>query len=302
MALFHLDQHARQLGELNGLNLSADLMAQAGAARIVSGAKDLLTGTQPVPSSFGEGVKFFTDTIFGKPRDPFYYRSKYGIGIYNYFIIKGESPSAPELSGTFTNRATELSSYRTKYVNPDGNNPNTWDKIASAGSNVALKESFPAIFVDSAIINVNKKKDVVMTKVVNNSSTRKEYISDNDYDINISGVFTSGEANIYPAADVEALVRALEAPIPLEILCPHLYRFGITRMVVTGFSLPQEKGVYSTQRFSITAKSHAPVYSEIGAALANDSQDKNATQTVLDKLANLRTQVDSQIQDFFANR
>lgn len=280
--------------------LSLQLLPQAAGARIVSGAKDLVTGSQPTPANFGDGVKLFVDTVFGKAADPFYYRSKYGIGIYNYFIIKGESPSQSAKKNASI--YSELSSYRTKYINTEGADyvPNTWEVLDEFGS--VSEKSFPAIFVDSAIVSVSKRKDIVTTKIVNNSSSRKEYISDNDYDINISGVFATDDANIYPKEDVDALIRACEAPIVLDILCPYLYRFGITKMVVTGYDFPQEKGVYSTQRFSIKAKSHIQLYNEIGTSLLNNTQDKSGTQSALDSIANARTEIDNSIAEFFANR
>ena len=148
---------------------------------------------------------------------------------------------------------------------------------------------------------VSKKKDIVKTKVVNRGSTRKEYIASGDYDVKISGVFTGSKHNIFPESDVDALIRACEAPIALEIISPYLFRFGITRLVVESFDFPQERGSYSSQKFSINCVSHASSYAEIGAELLNDSQKKNIVQSARDTLSNLQNTVEGQIDSFFAS-
>ena len=82
-------------------------------------------------------------------------------------------------------------------------NPNTWTTI---GSDLTVQtRNFPAIFMDSAIMSVDKKKNIVKTKIVNKNSTRKEYISSGDYSVKLTGVFTTDESALYPTSDVDAL-------------------------------------------------------------------------------------------------
>lgn len=280
--------------QLNALQTSSDILRQPASVAVLSGTKDIITGKQPTPRNIGEAIQFYTDAVFGKASDPFYYRSQYGVPIYNYLLIKGEETTLQERYSTLDT----LSSYRVKYANDAGGNPNRWDELSKDGQETILT-SFPAVFMDSAIISVSKKKNIVKTKIVNNSSTRKEYISSGDYNIQITGAFTTNNDSIYPTSDVDALVRALDAPIPLEIVSPYLFRFGITRMVVDNFDLPQERGSYASQKFSIKATSHAASYAEIGSTLANDTQAKTSVQSGLDSIANLRSTIDSQLEDFF---
>ena len=294
-------QHIYTLKKIEALRTSKNILSKDVVSITGGTAKDIILGATPPPTNVAQAIQMFSNGIFGAAGDPFYYRSAYGAPIYNYLIIRGDSPSSiprVDSDGNMTSR-TELSSYRTKYTNNGNPNPNTWETLSPDASTIT--ESFPAIFMDSALMTVSKKKDIVKTKVVNRSSTRKEYITSGDYNIKITGVFTGSQHDIYPEADIDALVRALEAPVPLEIVSPYLFRFGITKLVVEGYDMPQERGSYASQKFSINCTSHSASYAEIGAELLNDTQDKGVIQGVVDELANLQSSVDSQISDFFAS-
>jgi len=293
--------NAYDIKRIEALRTSSNILTKDIVSINTSIAKDLFVGTTPIPSNPAEAIQLFTNGIFGAAGDPFYYRSQYGSPIYNYLIIRGDEPLSPSIDANgFVSSAKQLSSYRTKYQNPKGSpNPNIWKSLAPDLS--TTNESFPAIFMDSALMSVSKKKDIVKTKVVNRSSTRKEYITSGDYTIKISGVFTGTNHDIYPEADVEALVRACEAPVPLEIVSPYLFRFGITRLVVESYDFQQERGSYASQKFTINCTSHSASYAEIGAELLNDTQSKSVIQSSLDDLANLQSTIDGQIADFFAS-
>ena len=296
-----MSQHVYNLRQIEALRTSSHVLTKDVVSITTATAKDIVLGATPPPTNPAQAIQLFTNGIFGAAGDPFYYRSAYGAPIYNYLIIRGDNPVSPATNRNgFRSSATGLSSYRTKYTNVEGKpNPNTWQSLNPDLS--TLNQSFPAIFMDSALMSVSKKKDIVKTKVVNRSSTRKEYITSGDYSIKISGVFTGSSHDIFPEADIEALIRACEAPIPLEIVSPYLFRFGITRLVVEGFDFPQERGSYASQKFSITCTSHASSYAEIGSELLNDTQKKNVVQGAIDDLSNLQSTVDDQIADFFAS-
>ena len=264
-------------------------------ASLAATGKDLITGAEPVPRNIGEAIQLFNESIFGKPNDEFYYRSKYGMPIYSYLLIKGAEATEAQTRS----QLSTLSSYRVKYTNPEkGYTPNTWE-VQNQDLTVDTHD-FPAIFMDSAIMTVDKKKNIVKTKVVNRDSTRKEYISSGDYTVKLSGVFTTDNDSIYPVSDVDALIRACEAPIPLEIVSPYLFRFGITKLVVDSYSFPQERGSYASQKFSINFTSHNSAYAEIDdEKLLNVNQKKHLVQRGLDSIGNLHSKVNEQIEKFF---
>ena len=315
MSYFFLnDANDSVQAQLSALKASNEFLNTRTFATISSGIGDILNQNKPAPRNPQEAIQFFYNEFFGQS-DPYYYTSKYGNPIYNYLLIKGDEPD-----GNFSTLST-LSSYRTKYTNSTSNsvgrdagssalssassgikkpkqvgNPNTWDEV-SLGVTTTRLNSFPAVFMDSAIIKVSKKKKIIKTNIVNNPYTRKEYISSGDYDIQISGVFTTDNAAVYPEADVNALIRACESPIPLTIISPYLYRFGITRMVVEGFDFPNERGSYASQKFSIRACSHAATYAEIGAELANDTQNKSFIKETIDEIGNLRSTIAEELEN-----
>lgn len=284
------------LQAIDALRSSSTILSQAQSAAVITTAKNVITGTEPIPRNIGEAIQLFTGEVFGAKSDPFYYRSQYGSPIYSYLLIKGSTPTELQTRA----QLSTLSSYRVNYVNPENKpNPNTWTTIDN--DLTVQTRDFPAIFMDSAIMSVDKKKNIVKTKIVNKNSTRKEYISDGDYSVKLSGVFTTDESALYPTSDVDALRRACEAPIPLEVVSPFLFRFGITKLVVDSFSFPQERGSYASQKFSINFTSHESSYEEIGSSLLNENQKKNFIQQSLDDIQNLRNKVDAQTQSFLAN-
>ena len=289
-------QNKALVNQINALQNSQEILRQPASIAVLNGTKELLNGQSAPPRNIGEAIQFYTDAIFGKSRDPFYYKSQYGLPIYNYLLIKGEESTLEQRYS----KVDTLSSYRTKYTNNGEPNPNTWDELNVDGTDTS-EASFPAVFIDSAIMTVSKKKNIVKTKIVNNSSTRKEYISSGDYDISITGAFTTNNDSIYPISDVDALIRACDAPIPLTIVSPYLFKFGITKMVIDSFTLPQERGSYGSQKFSIKAVSHPATYAEIGETFLTNTQAKSNTQSALDGIQNLRSSLDADLEEFFAN-
>tara|TARA_R110002050_G_scaffold251751_1_gene390046 strand:+ start:16 stop:906 length:891 start_codon:yes stop_codon:yes gene_type:complete len=284
------------INQIKALQTSQHLLQSTDVANIsLQTGKDILQGKVPPPRNLGEALQLFTNGLVGKPSDPFYYRSQYGLPLYNYLLIKGEQP--PRNGERKRSDLETLSAFRVNYINPEGSpNPNTFEQLNNDLTTNTI--SFPAIFMDSALITVSKKKNIIKTKVLNRDSTRKEYINSNDYDINISGVFATDSSNRYPVADVDALIRACEAPIPLEVISPQLFRFGITSLVVDSFSFPQEMGSYSTQKFSMKCISHNSEYVDIATEQMNENQKKVATASAIDYAANLRSTVSNQIEDF----
>lgn len=100
------------------------------------------------------------------------------------------------------------------------------------------------LLMNDATVNVSLQKEVVKTSLVGRSGTIKEYITDGDYQLSISVglVATDDEGRItdqYPERAMAQLREILEKPEALEVSSAFLDIFGITRMVVTGFTAKQ---------------------------------------------------------------
>lgn len=114
------------------------------------------------------------------------------------------------------------------------------------------------IVIDHVLINVSQTKNIVTTPIQGRNGTVKEYISDGDYQIEITGTISS-DTNNYPETDVNELVQILRAPVAINIISEFLNWFDIHSVVVTDYSFPQTEGVRNVQEFSINLLSDVPV-------------------------------------------
>lgn len=110
------------------------------------------------------------------------------------------------------------------------------------------------------MVSVNGKNNIVtrsIAKAPNFIGTVKEYWSQDDYEISITGVLM-GENEIgnyeeaFPHQDFEKLKNYCISPTGLEVQCEFLQYFGINTIVVEDFSFPFSKGE-NVQMYDIKA-------------------------------------------------
>ena len=158
----------------------------------------------------------------------------------------GKSPVATSFLGTpvFSNIDFIEGSYR----NLEGDQVNY------------LQGGTPGLTVDTVLMTVSQSRNIVTTPIQGRNGTVKEYISDGDYDVTIRGAIVHPSPNVYPEEDVLKLVEALRVQDNIEVASRYLNDvFGITNLVVTGYSLPQTEGFQNTQFFEIKAISDDPI-------------------------------------------
>lgn len=100
------------------------------------------------------------------------------------------------------------------------------------------------LLINDVTVNVSLQKEIVRTALVGRAGTIKEYITDGDYQLTMSVgiVATDNNGQIidqYPERAIEQLREIMEIPESLEIHSVFLALFGITHIVVTGFSAKQ---------------------------------------------------------------
>lgn len=100
------------------------------------------------------------------------------------------------------------------------------------------------LLINDVTVNVSLQKEVVKTALVGRAGTIKEYITDGDYQLSMSVglVAVDDEGRItdqYPERAMAQLREILERPEALEVSSAFLDIFGITHIVVTGFSAKQ---------------------------------------------------------------
>jgi hypothetical protein len=125
--------------------------------------------------------------------------------------------------------------------------------------------TFPDVELKTALISVAQAKQIVRTQIQGRDGTVKEYVGMDDYSISVSGTITS-DNGIEPIDEVIDLKQLLDAPIPLDIICPFLNRMGIQYAVVESYELPQQAGGISYQTFNINLISDIPTEIRISNA------------------------------------
>lgn len=114
------------------------------------------------------------------------------------------------------------------------------------------------IVLDTVLIEVSMRKNIVTTGVQGRNGTVKEYVSDGDYDVRLRGLIVSDGDNRYPFEEVRDLHSVLSQPFALSIACDFLRLFNVYNLVVTGFRFPQSEGYQNTQTFEIDCISDSP--------------------------------------------
>lgn len=100
------------------------------------------------------------------------------------------------------------------------------------------------LLMNDVTMNVSLQKEIVKTALVGRAGTIKEYVTDGDYQINMSvgivAVNDSGEIiDQYPERAMAQLRKIMERPEALEVSSAFLDVFGITHIVVAGFTAKQ---------------------------------------------------------------
>lgn len=117
----------------------------------------------------------------------------------------------------------------------------------------------PDINLQTVLVEVSQRKQIVTTAVQGRNGTVKEYIADGDYEVRIRGAIVTGAgADNYPYQDVRDLHELLSRSEAVEVVADYLRLFNIYSLVVTGYSFPQTEGLQNTQLFEIEAVSDLP--------------------------------------------
>lgn len=115
---------------------------------------------------------------------------------------------------------------------------------------------------DTVLMEVTQTKNIVTTPVQGRNGTVKEYISDGDYQISISGVITTKYNNVAPfesdIAYVNSVFSILKAPLAIPVASNFLGMFNINSMVVLDYKLGQVEGSRNTISFSMNCLSDEP--------------------------------------------
>ena len=135
---------------------------------------------------------------------------------------------------------------------------------------VVLKTSIDAVNInevikfDSVLVTVNQTRNIVTTPIQGRNGTVKEYISDGDFDINISGVLTETHSLRTPKEIIETLYTMLSLPNEIVIVSDFLSLFKIQYAVVRAYKFNQIEGHVNQIQMDINLLSDEPVELKLG--------------------------------------
>ena len=111
------------------------------------------------------------------------------------------------------------------------------------------------------VITINGKNSIVKRQVLKVAGTKgerrgtvKELWTQDDYEVNISGIFIADEEYRLPEQDIRRLRGYCEAHEPLYVLSDLFTLFNIDRIVIEDYSFPFTHGMQN-QMFAIKAYS-----------------------------------------------
>lgn len=117
---------------------------------------------------------------------------------------------------------------------------------------------YQGLRIDAVEFTVNNTKNIIEAKVSGLDDTVKEFISGGEYTITVKGIICSNLNGSYPAQAVQILQGILKARAAITVNNTFFLGFGISQMVVSGYSMNRGSSEYSQQPFSFTAKSDKP--------------------------------------------
>lgn len=112
--------------------------------------------------------------------------------------------------------------------------------------------------LDMAILEVNKPKNIVITKVAGRNGTIKEFMSDDDYHISIRGTLVNPLAYSHPADLIRYFDEVTKTPMELKVESTFLSLFEIFSIVIVDSKVSQREGSRNIVDYELTCISDTP--------------------------------------------
>jgi len=113
------------------------------------------------------------------------------------------------------------------------------------------------LLLDSAIVEINRQKNIVVTNLQGRSSSVKEFINNGDYSITVTGLLCNNTAS-FPKTLFKELESFFSAESTLSIVHETLNSIGIYDIVITDYSFPNSPFT-NIQPYSFNALSDTPI-------------------------------------------
>ncbi len=113
------------------------------------------------------------------------------------------------------------------------------------------------LFLQSAVINLSRAKNIIQTVVQGRDSSIKEFINNGDWIISVNGIFCDKGWN-YPIEKVQEFNRWMEKNKNLQVTNEILNGLGIYELVILDYTLSKTPHI-NCQPYSFNAVSDSPL-------------------------------------------
>lgn len=121
--------------------------------------------------------------------------------------------------------------------------------------------NFDGIRIHEILLSVTQTKNIITTQIQGRNGTVKEYISDGDYVISVTGKVVNAK-NAFPEVALNALKEICKVPDTLSINSPFLQYFGITAGVITDSTFTEIVGTRNVVDFTLGIISDTPLVAQ----------------------------------------
>lgn len=106
---------------------------------------------------------------------------------------------------------------------------------------------------NTAIVTIRNDRNVILTKVVGRDYSRKELVSNGDIEFSVTGHMSSNLPDVYPSGEIKKFIQIMRYKGIVEVNNQFLDQFGISKILIKGFDLPQKEGFKNVQDYTFTA-------------------------------------------------
>lgn len=116
---------------------------------------------------------------------------------------------------------------------------------------------FDGVRINEVLIEVSMTKNIITTAIQGRNGTVKEYVSDGDYNIQVTGKLVN-QKNAMPEVALNALKEICKVPDSLIVNCPFLQYFDITAVVIQDYRFLEIEGTRNMIDFTMNLLSDTP--------------------------------------------
>lgn len=128
--------------------------------------------------------------------------------------------------------------------------------------------NYDGVRINDVLLEVGMTRNIITTAIQGRNGTIKEYISDGDYNITVTGKIVN-QNNSFPEIALNALKEICKVPETLLVNSPFLQYFDITACVVVDYRFSELEGFRNVVDFSMNLLSDTPPINLIGEFTTN---------------------------------